>query len=891
MTPRNWDRIKAIRDAACEKEGAERVEYIASACEGDAGLQAEVEDLMRYEPQLRNFLETAPGPPRRILEKGQVLLNRFEVTGLLGEGGMGEVYSVKDRNLGGKELALKTLRAERASGGLERKLIAEVLATREIAHPNVCPVYEFFEAQVAETTVCFFTMKLIEGETLGEQLQRGPIEPETALRLARDIASGLTEAQRRGVIHRDLKPGNIMIEQGTGTAVITDLGLARALRREEDTVTISGVVEGTPRYMAPEQFTGGPVTPATDIYAFGLVLCEMITGRRYRPGTTEMGLPQPWKRVVTRCLMPDPADRYATAAEACDELEGRAPRRRIAAAWKWAAAAMLVALLAFGTRMYLRARSALPSVRHVALLGLEAPKGDEIAGQIATGLNNTLQNELTRAEARERDYWVSTYSEARAAGTTPRAIGEKLGANLVLGGRIEPSQGAISISLEVTAAPGGRTLRTAKVTRPRDQLYALTGDAVQSAATLLNVSLPKLVEEGAPRTPEAYRLYQDAVAKLKDGGLQNATAAITILEKVVNSDETFAPGFAMLAEAYANRYYYTRDLAALDLANRNRETALALNPALPVVHFGAAASYIDTGQNEASIRELQRALEIDPTYYEALTLLGRAYEAQDRLAEAQQTYDRILRIRPNSWRSYNLFGMFYFNHGQYERAQNMFSNVIQLAPSNPAGYTNIAGVYLASGHYPEAERWLRHSPTIETSAAQLANLAMALFFQDKLRDAENSILKAIQLGPENDRRWRNLGDIRLKAGNAAGARQAYQRGWALVERQLAATPHNPELIANAALNLAKLSEKEKAKEMIARLPEPGTRDVEIRLRQAMVYSLIGDQKRAIALLRNLLTDGLAMRRISDSPEFSRIPLDALAGAGPANVTANAGNSR
>ena len=541
--------------------------------------------------------------------------------------------------------------------------------------------------------------------------------------------------------------------------------------------------------------------------------------------------------------------------------------------------------------MFWKVRSALPAVRHVALLGFEAPKGDDIAGQIAIGLENTLRAELSRAEARERDYWVSTDSETKATGSDARAIAQKLGANLILKGRIEPRMAATNVWLDLLEAPSGRRLRTAMVSRPRDQLYALTGDTVHSAAKLLNATLPEMAPEGAPRSAEAYRLYQDALAKLKENSLRGATSAIPPLQKVIQLDENFAPAFAVLASAYSLKYYYTHDLAFLDLTNRNCERALALNPALAIVHFRAGVAYRNTGQEEAGVRELRRALEIDPADFDALTYLGATYETQNQLVDAEKAYERILELRPNNWTAYNLFGDFSRRHGNYRKAEEMFLDVIQLAPTQGAGYTNLATVYLSTGRYGAAESRLRKSLSIQTTPAQLTNLGTALFFQGKLAEAERYTLEAIKLGPENDRRWRNLGDIRLQQGNVEGALDAYRRALTVVQRQLSATPGNLELVVNAALYFAKLSERQKARGMLSRLSNIASEDLELRLKVAMVDELVGQRQEALDLLRQLLAAGMPMRRITDSPEFRKIPSESFAGAGLATVTPGAGNSR
>jgi serine/threonine protein kinase len=265
----------------------------------------------------------------RSFADGEVIAGRYTVTRFLAAGGMGEVYEVDDRALG-ERVALKTILPEIAADptALER-FRRETLLARKVTHPNVCRIFDIGHHQPEGAgdgeEVTFLTMELLGGETLAARLKRGRVPPEEALPLVRQIAAGLGAAHRAGVVHRDLKPANVFLvpERDGVRAVITDFGLARtdAAGKALADMTGTGEVLGTPAYMAPEQLEGKVPTPATDIYALGLVLYEMVTGQRAFVGDTLFqiaiqrlqgeptapsvhlpGLDPLWEYTILRCL-------------------------------------------------------------------------------------------------------------------------------------------------------------------------------------------------------------------------------------------------------------------------------------------------------------------------------------------------------------------------------------------------------------------------------------------------------------------------------------------------------------------------------------------------------------------------------------------------------------
>ena len=270
-----------------------------------------------------------------------LVASRYKVVRLIGSGGTGEVYEAIDTALG-VSVALKALKPSFASSAVQlERFRREIQTARKVTHFNVCRIFDMGIQNGAGRDRFFLTMELLAGVTLADRIERGaPYTPEEALPIVAQIADGLDAAHKAGVIHRDLKPGNIMLlPPPTGRfaerAVITDFGLALSEEQSEMRLTQSDELVGTPEYMAPEQAEPGPATPATDVYALGLILYEMLSKRRpFESAGTALAtvlvrrrspprplrevvpdVPAAWEAAVHRCLERPPGRRFATAGE------------------------------------------------------------------------------------------------------------------------------------------------------------------------------------------------------------------------------------------------------------------------------------------------------------------------------------------------------------------------------------------------------------------------------------------------------------------------------------------------------------------------------------------------------------------------------------------------
>jgi len=355
ISPQQWSRVKDLYEAALECTPALRDDYLRHN-EDDERVREEVLRLLAQGEQLGSFLSNSPwlkkssslAFPQR-LRIGEILTERFRVIRFIAAGGMGEVYEAEDLELR-ENVAIKTFRAHIIvqKDSLSR-FKREVQLARKVTHPNVCRIFDLFRHKPqngnAEEEIVFVAMELLRGKTLQEHIQElGRMSPEDALRLIRPMASALAAAHAAGIVHRDFKPGNVILvaaNEGTLRPVVTDFGLAfESLVPDADARSSVGHGQwGTPAYMSPEQLEGRVATARSDIYALGVVIYEMVTGRKLFNGETplsevltpprETSLPRPefnshlstaWVSAIQRCLQRDPTQRFEGAESVAEAL-------------------------------------------------------------------------------------------------------------------------------------------------------------------------------------------------------------------------------------------------------------------------------------------------------------------------------------------------------------------------------------------------------------------------------------------------------------------------------------------------------------------------------------------------------------------------------------------
>ena len=910
MTPDQWRRVKDLFAAALHIPEERRPAFLEDTCDDDAEIRSEVEKLLWEQEQNSEFLETIELHQRRKLMRlewhsfapGQMVAGRYRIERFIRAGGMGEVYEAFDTMLN-QRVALKTVLAEMAGStrNLER-FKQEIALAREVTHPNVCRVFDVAQHRDAESgaEMLLLTMEFLPGSTLAERIKaQGRLTPAEALPLIRQMAEALAAAHDRGIVHCDFKPGNVILTSAGSAerAVVTDFGLALRVSLRPGEQTSSATAVGTPPYMAPEQFrNGGTVGTATDIYAFGITLYEMMTGKRpfvggsveaeaferlhHRPEAPRAlapNLPAAWEAAILRCLENEPEKRYAAARDILRDLDPPAKDRR---RWfPWAAAAVLL-LLAAAALWFAGPWRASRGGAHLAVLPLTAIGSDPALQAFSDGLTETLTGRISEFQQFEKHVWVVPASEVRSAKITSAAACRRaFGVNLVITGSLQERGGILRVALNLVDAGSLRQVASRSIELPASQVAQLEDTITAESAEVLRITLSpearRRFQNEMTQNPSAFRLYEQGMGYLRRFGRENLDQAITGFHGAIELDGNYAIAYARLGEAYQRRYAsFTQNPADAALARNSVTRAAAIAPDSSTVQLALGLVETGSGDYRLATESYKRALRTDPTNGEALVGLARVYERLGQQALAEAAYKQAIAAHPDFWLPYNQAGVFYLRVGQLEQAERMFAMVAALIPDNVLGFENQAALDLILARYDQAEKALQHVIAISPSAPAYSNLGMTEFQQRRYSSAVPWFEKAVELRPNDDRLWRNLGDAYSKVSTmAAKAADAYQHAIALARKRSELNPASADAWTALALYYSKVGDRRQAILSIQESKKTA-RSSDLELRLAEAYEILGDRERALESLGAAIANGLNTKQVEGDQDLDRLRQDA-----------------
>jgi serine/threonine protein kinase/tetratricopeptide (TPR) repeat protein len=660
-----------------------------------------------YSPSLATGGARGTRPDEGPLEVGQKF-GRYLIIKLLGLGGMGAVYRAWDEELG-VGVAVKIVRPEIATDpelarDLEKRFKRELLLARQVTHPNVVRIHDMGEIN----GIKFITMPYVDGVELSALLKAKPegLPVALVLTVARGVASGLVAAHRAGVVHRDLKPANIMVESGTGQALIMDFGIARSAGSGEapagrgpaaspssaEGLTMAGAIVGTLEYMAPEQFRGEAVDHRADIYAFGLILYDLLTGKTRRgkgrtafeeaAGRTKRPLPPlaevkpdvpaPLERIVTRCIQPDPAARYATTEELEADLarldeHGNlkpVPRRLTRTSAALASLAILAALAGTWQLARSRAPAEPPPPMSVLVADFENRTGETVFdGSIEQALTVSLEGAS----------FISAY---------PRPEAQRLASRLGGSGRLDET--------------------AARLVSRREGVKIILAGAIERAGSGYTVSVRAL--DSAGEVPGAKPLADvSATAGSKDEVLPVVARMAGRLRGELGDT---APESARLA---ASETVTASSLEALKAYTR-------------------AQALADANENQAALAAYRQTVELDPNFGRAYAGMGVIYTIFKDEARSREAYEQALKLvdRMSDREKYRTLGTYYMSVARnYEKAIENYETLVKLFPADDGGHANLGLAHLYTGNVPRALEEARKVLQIYPSQwAQRYNYAM-----------------------------------------------------------------------------------------------------------------------------------------------------------------------
>jgi tetratricopeptide (TPR) repeat protein/TolB-like protein len=903
-------------------EGNERNDYLNQVCVEES-LRSEVESLLTAHCEADSgFLGHSDGE-FDALPSG-TRLGPYEILAPLGEGGMGKVYKARDTRLD-RLVAIKLLQADIADRPeLQERFEREARTVASLNHPHICTLYDIGHQDNAD----FLVMEHLEGETLAQRLEGGPLPLEDVLRYATEIADALDKAHSKGVIHRDLKPANIMLTS-TGSKLL-DFGLTK-LRREADpfavlaggpvaadTISTPGAVLGTLSYMAPEQLEGREVDARTDIFAFGAVVHEMVTGKRAfggqaganviaailkdkpsRASHSNLQVPAELERIVTKMMAKDPNERYATAADVL--LDFRALDRslgRVSSFFVWptrlrrasaiAAAGIVIATIAVLALLFPQVRkrfgswfgtTPLPREKLVAVLPFTVTSSDAKEKPFSDGLTETLTAKLTQLTV-DPTLQVVPAPEIRAKGaSTIDDVRKEFGATLVVEGDLQRSGNRVRINIAMVDAGTRRQLRAESLTVAASDPFAVQDQVVNAAIGMLQLEVQPGEREAlgthGTEVASAYDFYLQGLGYLQDyDKKENIENAVKVFDTALELDSRYAGAYAGRGEAYWKMYESSKDPRWIDSSRRDCEHSLALNKQLASAHVCLGTVYGGTGHYEDAVSQFESAVMIEPTNDDAYRGLAGAYESLGKLADAEKTYRRAIELRLHYWAGYSWLGAFYYYHARYPEAASMFSQVIALAPDSIRGYFDLGATYNSQGRYTDAIGMLQHSIAIRPTAVAYTNLGNAYFYLRRYDEAAGTYEEAVKLRQTDYVLWWNLADGYYWApGKRAQAAEAYRQAISLALRKERLNPRDAYTLGVLAYCHAMVGERKSAFDYLHAGLKLAPEDSEMRFKAALVYNQFADTRNALSWLESALASGLSVAVVRDTPNFDSLRAD------------------
>ena len=677
-------------------------------------------------------------------------LGPYEVSGPLGAGGMGEVYRARDTRLK-RDVALKILPATFATDAerlarFQRE--AEVLAS--LSHPHVAGIYGLEESDGMRALV----LELVEGETLQQRIARGAIPVPEALTLARQIAAALDVAHQRGIVHRDLKPANIKITPD-GTVKVLDFGLAKLTERDDPprdgqesmpitALSLPGAVMGTAAYMSPEQARGDEVDQRSDIWAFGCVLFEMLTGRRAFAGrgTTETlahvltatpdssllppDLPAAIRQLLRRCLEKDRDQRLPEMSAASrvmtdTEMDTRTGRKRLEPTsllpWIGGLAIAIAAVILLIRSPWTQTPAGGGSAASVAVLPFASFSEGKEDEYFADGLTEEVIHSLAQVPglnvaARTSAFYFKGRNEDL------REVGRRLGVTHVVEGSVRRDGTRMRMVAQLIKVDDGFHLWSRTYERNVSDAFAMQTEIATAVADALQLKLA-LAPDRAPRErdPEAVNMELTARAMLRRLGREEITTARDRFRRLTELEQSNASAWAGFAHA---TILLMQNYGALSFEEATGQASAAVDRALKLDPNSAdawlARGWLDfmiyfRGGDErrgaAADTAFRRALAIDPRNPDVLIYHGALLNAQGRTDDAVANARRALEIDPLNRLAKLMYASGLSRQGKKDQAEAQYSSIIELYPDFPDPKVSLGNLLMARGRLSEAEPWLR----------------------------------------------------------------------------------------------------------------------------------------------------------------------------------------
>jgi serine/threonine protein kinase/tetratricopeptide (TPR) repeat protein len=851
-------------------------------------------------------------------------LGRYRIVKQIGHGGMGVVYLAHDARLD-REVAVKVLPEGLLSEeSVRARFRKEAMALAKLNHPNIATIHDFD----TQTGMDFLVTEYIPGTTLSDRLLEGPLKQAEIIRLGIQLCDGLAAAHEHNVIHRDLKPSNLRVTP-EGRLKILDFGLARLLRPSDgsdltQSVTDTHAFAGTIPYMSPEQLRGDPPDPRNDLYAAGVVLYEMASGRKpfpqkqsaeliaailnetpASPSSINPHISTELDEIILKAIDKHPERRYQKAVTVIPDLERlghsqgeitpnlRQPQWRRAAVLTFIAVILTLALVwglhtnrltdvssskrQSASNVPTKAITIAPLTKgkYVAVLPFEISGEDApVRGYLAYGLMEALSARLSCVKS------LRLASEKAVAKVQAKdsleQMAQTLGVNLIVQGTIQSNGDMMAIVVNLIDAANGKKVWTQEFTGLPKDLLTLEDQIVAGLVTALDVK-PSSEEiaamaERPTNDEEAYARYLRGRRALTSPDVVSvAGSAINYFEAAIRKDPNFALAYIGLADASLAMYDEKKNSFWLEKALVAARKAQQINDNLSEPHFSLGAVYLEAGKKSEAIVELERGLQIAPNSDQGYVYLGNTYTAGGQKDEAIAAYKKAIEVNPYYWANRLVLGNAYWSTGANDKAVDEFKKVTELDPDNVRGWDNLGNAYSRLGRYEKSidcyQKSLQLDPTYWSAYTNLGN---SYFLMKRYPEAIQAFEKAVELGPYQDLAYGNLADAYRASGQKVKADDTYDKAIALALKALKENPRNTDAMEGLALYYAKKGDTKRGMEYIQRAREIDKKDVSLIYYQATVEALGNRQQDALRTLREALANGYSLKEIGADPELAML---------------------
>lgn len=824
MTARErWDELEALFNAARELPPQER-ETLLGAHALDPELRREIDELLRAHDALetsgeRTFLgalDTARASAlldAATVDESQAAapspgdtVGRYRIVRAIGRGGMGVIYLASDPRLN-RPVALKLLPGHLSvDDNARRRFEEEARAASLLDHPNIATVYEVDETADGRL---FIAMAYYDGETLREKLERGALAIADVVTLVAQVASGLRAAHAAGLVHRDVKPGNVIVT-AQGVAKIVDFGIARIAT---DEATHEGRAAGTVAYMSPEQTHGAPPHPRTDVWSLGVMLYEMLTGTRpFRGDRDEIVLfairndePEPIEqlreqlragavpaqliRIVQRCLRKNPVERYADAGGILAELRqlpGAGPaadsfdstggigaavapavtrHRWRARAYMVAAVAILAIVGAGAVRIWndrSEARAVAMTPHSIAVLPFENQLNASGDDHFSAGLADDLITALGAIPGLRVAARTSTFA-LYSSGADVSAIAHRLGVATVLEGSVRGDTARLRISARLVRARDDAVLWSEVYDVPMRDVFTVQERIARSIADVLSVRLTSGADDsplvGRPTADlEAYDLYLRGRHVRTRATRDRLEQALAYFREAIERDPGFANAYSGLAETYVNlaNFGYVTPTEGFGNANIAAERALELNPRLAEAHVSHAYVLTSLGAFDRAEAGFRRAIALNPSsplghhYYSLLLqMLGRTDEALEQNRRARELDPLFAPAAAD-------YAIILCQRGELAAADSALGRALALEPKFALTLYWLGAVRAAEGSYPDARQLLERAARTSPDYPGVSGALAYVHARTGSTHAADSIVASLRARATDDRGRVNL---------------------------------------------------------------------------------------------------------------------------------------